>query len=446
MTHIVLVNAWHDDNKGDSAITDGILRLAAVAHPDATVTVVGLTENPDPHTDGMRHVAHNHPDAILRPTPMPSELRGQSRSRPAVDVPIWFGRLVGPAAAAAAGRVPARYARLFADADLVVGVGGSNLYTDASVQPMVSLARLFTLSAPIRAATRMRIPTVLLGHTLGPFPADRPGARRLARHMLADADRVVVRDAASVTVAEELGLGTAELAPDMAYALTPNLSPRVAAIIAGLPGAVSRTAVIALRSHPSLSAKANSRLVAEIVDAAQALCRTGYIDRILVVAHTLGPTPIEDDRPMSDRLYTSLTARAVPATYLDADLSPTELAALYGAAGAMIAVRLHAAVLATLSGTPTFAIAYFSSKSHGVMASSGLDDAVGDFASVTAADITAALTRQLSSTTARRDLADIAAGHHATLTSRAPEWFGTRESCSPGIAFPSADHLSTSND
>ena len=88
----------------------------------------------------------------------------------------------------------------------------------------------------------------------------------------------------------------------------------------------------------------------------------------------------------------------------------------------MIAVRLHAAVLATLSGTPTFAIAYFSAKSEGVMRTAGLADAVGTFAEVTGSEIVEALTRQMTSPDGRSRLASVADAHRETLRRSAYRW------------------------
>ncbi|MFW0786027.1 polysaccharide pyruvyl transferase family protein [Gordonia sp. CPCC 206044] len=420
--HIVLVNAWHDDNKGDSAITAGVIRLAESAFPGSSLTVVGLTEGAAATADGMRHVARAHPRVQTLPMPIPTELRGHDHATPAIDVPIWLGRLVAPTFAALRGRPHRGYARIFADADLVIGVGGSNLYTDTSVHPLVSMARLFTLSVPIQTAGRLAIPTVLLGHTLGPFPSSRPVTARVARRMLHGADVTVVRDGASLQTADVLGLPNAELAPDMAYAIEPVVSERVSTIIDDQPAPMHRTVVVAMRSHPSLGADSDARVCDEVVRAVTELRRGGLIDHVLVVAHTLGPTEIEDDRPISRTLTTMLAEQRVPATYLDADLGPEELAGLYGRAAAMIAVRLHAAVLAMLSGTPTFAIAYFSSKSAGVMTSAGLADCVGEFADVTANEIVGALEPRMTDPGCRKRLARTSREHRDHLISRAAEW------------------------
>ncbi|MFW0795266.1 polysaccharide pyruvyl transferase family protein [Gordonia sp. CPCC 205515] len=420
--HIVLVNAWHDDNKGDSAITSGVLRLVEHVYPDSSVSVVGLTEGSSSTAAATRHVRRAHPNVRVVTIPVATELRGRARSTPAVDVPIWLSRLFLPALTAVRGRPCRGYARLLADADLVIAVGGSNLYTDTSVHPVVSLARLFTLAVPIHTATRMGIPTVLLGHTLGPFPAARPVTTAVARRLVAGADLTVVRDDASLPTARTLGLGYAELAPDLAYALQPQLTQRVSQICAALPAPIERSAVIAMRSHPSLGAAADRRVCTELVATATELIESGHIDHVLVVAHTLGPTDIEDDRPVSGQLTTMLHAGRIPATYVDTDLRPDELAALYGQAAAMIAVRLHAAVLALLSGTPTFAIAYFSTKSAGIMRAAGSPDCVGEFVDVTAPTIVAALTPQLSDPECRKRLARTSRGHREHLISRSTDW------------------------
>ncbi|UVF79305.1 polysaccharide pyruvyl transferase family protein [Gordonia mangrovi] len=422
MTHVVLVNAWHDDNKGDSAITSGVLRLVEQARPDADVTVVGLTEGTEPTIVGTRHVARAHPRSRIRPMPAPTELRGKRSATPLVDVPIWLARLTGPAAAIATGRPHRGFAELFADADLVVGVGGSNLYSDASVNPLVSMARLFTLTIPLRTAALMDIPTVLLGHTLGPFPPTRRTTAAMARRMLSSATATIVRDQASLKVAADLALPGPELAPDMAYAIEPTMSERVSSVVDGLDVPMRRTAVIAMRAHPSLGPADDLRVCRELVVSAQLLRDRGLIDQVLVVAHTLGPTDIEDDRPISRTLTGLLREAGVPVHYLDDDLGPDELAALYGLAGAMIAVRLHAAVLALLSGTPTFAIGYFSAKSTGVMTSAGLADCVADFTDITAGRLVDALAPRVGDPDTRGRLAAISRRHRTRLTSRAADW------------------------
>jgi polysaccharide pyruvyl transferase WcaK-like protein len=60
--------------------------------------------------------------------------------------------------------------------------------------------------------------------------------------------------------------------------------------------------------------------------------------------------------------------------YLDADLSPEELAVLYGSAKFTLATRFHAVVLAICGGGPAIAIPYFGVKTQGSLRDLGLSD------------------------------------------------------------------------
>ncbi|MFT4085814.1 MAG: polysaccharide pyruvyl transferase family protein [Gordonia sp. (in: high G+C Gram-positive bacteria)] len=410
---VVLCNVWHDDNKGDSAIAIGTVRLVRHVWPDAQITVVGLTEEKSPARGSMRHLDRAAPGLTLRGSVLPTELRGRRRAFPVVDVPVWLARLAPHVVRAARGRLDDDLAELFSGCDLAIGVGGSNLYIDRSVSPAVSLARLFTVARPLSAAARAGVPTVLLGHTLGPFPSERKTSWRIARRLLSDVGAVVVRDGTSVGVAEALGVD-AELAPDLAYAARSQ---------APAPTPAGRQVVVALRQHPSEPAAAAGRLIGEIADAVQTLRDAGLVDSVLVVAHTLGPTPIEDDRAISRTAARIFAERGLPTAYNEADRSPEGLIDLYATGAAMIAVRLHAAILAMTSGTPTFTVSYFSTKARGVMTDAGVGECVGEYTDVVARDIVGALTPLLEDGFSRARLAKHSEANAAHLRARATSWF-----------------------
>lgn len=421
---ILLVNSWHDDNKGDSAITNGIIRLLKLAEPHASLTVVGLSEAGRLDESATRHTETSHPDLVTLPNPMPTELRTGRRSHPAIDIPIWIVRLIPSLIRLAFGSPASKMKSLLDDFDLVVAIGGSNLYSDRSVTPLLSMARLYTLAAPIHAAGKRDIPVLLLGHTLGPFPTERRATLRMARLMLRNADLVVLRDEASMPVARQLGVARAEVAPDMAYATVPVPTARVQKIAATLGTHTRRTAIISVRRHPSLGQRVDQRLLSELRLAAIELVRRDAIDSIVVVAHTIGPTEIEDDRGISAELAGILQAShvGVPIHYLDEDLASAELAWLYGQMSCMIAVRLHAAILAMILGTPVFAISYFEHKTSGVMADVGMSRYVGNFEAVTAREISDSIVSQLGSQTMRNELARACRQKREYLESRSRFW------------------------
>ncbi|MGL4304558.1 MAG: polysaccharide pyruvyl transferase family protein [Mycobacteriaceae bacterium] len=422
--NILVVNAWHDDNKGDSAITAGIIRLLTLAAPQSSITIVGLVEDGILASTALRHIKQISPELRVLSNPMPTELRTGSHSHPLVDVPVWLIRLLPSYLRFRLGSSKSRFDRLLRSSDLVVAVGGSNLYSDESVSAIVSSTRFFTLATPVYAALQTELPVLLLGHTLGPFPAKRKKTLRLAQKMLGKVNLAVLRDKASLKTAEILGIESVEVAPDMAYATVPLKTKKVSEVLSGFTVEPHRMAVVAIRKHPSLSNESNLRLVEQVRIALVEMLNCDDIDGVIVIAHTLGPTKIEDDRDISLELFSQLrdiTPRS-EVYYLEEDLSAAELSWLYGQCACMIAVRLHAAILAMLLGTPILAISYFSHKTVGVMQDVGLGDYVYDFDSVTASNIIESIAEQRSSEKSREVLAELCTNKRELLERSASRW------------------------
>ena len=422
---ILLANHWHDDNRGDSAITQGILSLVKAAAPDSTVTVTTLAETGALWDGSTRHLSAFWPGLRSLPSPFPTELRGRvgdrSKARILADAGRWGLRIVPrlPNVLAPLGR--SAWRDLVEEHDVVVLVGGSNVFDDKGVPAALSLPRLIEVLSPAQAGVRAGKPTLLVGHTLGPF--SRPLGRRIAHVMLRNVSRVVVREAKSVGIAQGIGIEHVEEAADMAFALVPERTAKVESMIARLPADPRRTIVLSARQHPTLGSDADDRLVSVFAETARTLIANGTVDGVAVVAHTIGPTPVEDDRPISRRLVAAL--RDVPVTLVDEDVSPAELSAFYGAVGAVLAVRLHAAILALNAGTATYAVSYLTGKTQGVMNQVGLPDAVGDFATVTAADAVREIEAQLGDLELRTSLEKAALVRREQLFASALTWFGS---------------------
>jgi polysaccharide pyruvyl transferase WcaK-like protein len=290
-----------------------------------------------------------------------------------------------------AGNGPRRLRDAVDGADIVVAVGGSNLF-DTGRGAGLSTLRLAQFALPGIAASSRGTSVQLIGHTLGPF--DSRGGRRLARRLLSGADRVVVRDEHSVAVAGSFGVA-ARLASDVAFAVEPQRSERVSSLLDRTGLASRRFLAVVMRQHPYAGAAVDEVVLQEVVDAVRRVVIDGVVDDVLVVAHTIGPTRVEDDRPISSRLVAMLR-RAIPdATigHVEEDLEPAELAALYGDAAVVVAERLHAVILAVRGGTPAYALSYFTSKAGGVMQSCGLGEFWCDAREVSAPALADAIRR-----------------------------------------------------
>jgi polysaccharide pyruvyl transferase WcaK-like protein len=386
---ILLVNHWHDDNKGDSAITGGILRLVGERWPAATVRVATMhEEGTAAYPTQVRHLTESW-GVTGEPSFAPTEI-GTGPPGTLSTTLRWLTRMGRIGAEVATGR-PARRSRArLAGVDLVIVVGGSNVYDDPDVRAPLSLARLAGVLYPAWAAARLGIPVVMAGHTLGPFP--RRAGLVLARRMLSGVRRAALRESTSVDVARELGLHDTAVRPDMAFATAAISTPRVAALLGD-----GASVALVVRTHPHAGEAADRRVAEAVAAVGRHLIADGSADQLLVMAHTLGPTSVEDDRPAARHLASLLADQ--PARLVEDDLSAEELAALYGGCSAVITVRLHAAILALAHGTPAFAIAYMTRKTEGVMVQAGLPDAWCAYDEATAERLLGALPSLLDGST-----------------------------------------------
>jgi polysaccharide pyruvyl transferase WcaK-like protein len=267
----------------------------------------------------------------------------------------------------AAGFPPGALRQAVDDADVVVLVGGSNLF-DTGTALGLSTVRLLQLSLPGFAGARRGRRVWLLGHTLGPFRV-RAG-RALAAALLSRAERVVVRESESARLATQLGSVAPIVATDMAMDVSPRLTARVHDLLRRNVLLDRSFAVVTVRRAPYDEASVDDRLERELVRGVAAILHDELVDAVVIVAHVLGPTAVEDDRVASRRLRDRAAAHIGPhrLRLIEDDLAPDELAALYGAAQFVIGERFHSVLLALGAGTPAYAISYFTKKASGMMA------------------------------------------------------------------------------
>lgn len=375
MKPIVLANHWHDDNRGDSAITHATLALIAEAWPEHPVLLYTLNGAPPELLRSTRHVRRSFPQLSVRPTPVPA---APLAARPWA-VLAWVARVCWLAFRLLLARPPAQLAEI-REARAVCLLGGSNLFVHGRHRAL-GVVRLFQLLLPALVAQQAGVPTYLLGHTIGPLRGRV--AQRLVRAALSRADLVTVREQRSAALLTDLGVPDSRwrVAPDLAFALTPSTAQTDALLRrSGLHG--RRFLVVSVRRHPYERGADTDRMLAEVSKFASEAVEIGLAERVAVVAQALGPTAIEDDREISRQLAEAIGSDAV---FLAEDLSAAELAGIYAGAIAVVAVRLHAAILSMTAGTPAFAIGYFTTKTEGVFELLGIPDMCCGFTDASAA-------------------------------------------------------------
>src|SRR5450432_2301317 len=73
-TQVLIVNCWHDSNKGDAAITIGLLNALAKNDVGEHLAVASYAAYPTPEkwAYAFRHVLLEYPEATLVPTSVPA--------------------------------------------------------------------------------------------------------------------------------------------------------------------------------------------------------------------------------------------------------------------------------------------------------------------------------------------------------------------------------------
>ncbi|MFT4211136.1 MAG: polysaccharide pyruvyl transferase family protein [Microbacterium sp.] len=219
--------------------------------------------------------------------------------------------------------------RTIDDFDLVVAVGGGYLRAGT---PVETVKMLLTHALQLRAAARTRTPTIYLPQSIGPA---RYGLRRPLRHLLGKVDSVMLRDDRSV---QEVGGPTSMRVPDLATAaVADGRHP-------GQPAA----------QIPVLSIRAvHGKVSPAIYDLAEMLgTYDGYVQ---------STTGGNDDRPAA----ATLTPRTT--------LAREKLMNPGGQPRVVIAVRLHAALMALAAGHYVIHLAY-ERKGFGAFGDLGLSD------------------------------------------------------------------------
>lgn len=367
MTAIEVQNVWHDDNAGDSAIADVCIQTARVAWPGAQITARTMLSCRDVKYDGWhRHLARSHPDVDFSPAMFgePATV-GRFRRLRAVfslirDLPLLVSWMPTARRRAAKKRIAA--------VDHLVIVGGSDLFALRSGGLRAEL-RLRRLTEACLIARSLGVPYSLWGHTLGPFETET--SRRRIKRVLDGAADVVVREDVSMRLANELApSASVRRLPDLAFALRSDEE----ALRAG--GAPTRYCVLVPRLPlVESTSERRERVVREFATLARDLLDRDFVDEVIVVAQVIGPSVLEDDRRVSKMIVAAADRANVRMMAASEDgLSPRALRSLFSKAEFCVAVRLHGAILSMSSGTPAFAISYFTAKTEGVLRAMGAED------------------------------------------------------------------------
>lgn len=373
------MNCWDDSNKGDAAISIGVLNALSFNHVadqlQVSSYVVHNSEAEMAHA--FRHVRGAHPDVELVPCHFPALSRSIGKFKALVRFCRSALKLLIP------GLLPdTPLDAAVRKASVVASNGG--LYFGFKPESLAfNVYHLFAFSYPMMLARRLGRPYVLYSQSFGPFPS--PLLRSWMRRLIANSNGAWCRESMSQDVLLKLGADKTKLKviPDAAFGIKPNPADNRAEAL--YPQLRPRQYVaISLRSLvPSgFPEEAEQRYRASFKQAIEWLVTERNIT-VALVAHTTGPLSDEDDRIITREVYETLSPEiAQHVVFCQDDLSPGELCNLYGQAKLVIATRFHAVVLTICGGAPIIAVPYFGVKTQGAFRDLGLSSYVLEVANM----------------------------------------------------------------
>jgi colanic acid/amylovoran biosynthesis protein len=369
MTRVILLNVWHDDNAGDSAIAQTCIEIAMKRWPGAEIEVRTMLSAKDPSFGTWnRHLRRRFPQISFLPAFYPEPLSGGRMKKMSVGIESLRAIFLGLKVTMSRQRAVRSY---MAGAAAVVVVGGSDLFEIR--RPFTSRWRLRRITEAAVDASRVGVPVYLWGHTLGPFETN--SGKRTASRLLKSAAQVLVRDEGSLKVALDLAPSAdPQLVPDLGFAIRPGELPESMSVKEW-----GRYVAIVPRMHFfDGDGGRTDRLLDQFADFARGLLERGEVDSVVLVPQVTGPSEVEDDRIVVNRLASKIGDTRVKV--VDGEfLGPSEFCQLYSQALGVIAVRLHGAIFSMAGGTPALAVSYWTGKTSGVMGGLGLNDSWTDF-------------------------------------------------------------------
>ena len=366
----MIVNCWDDSNKGDAAITTGLLNALKANRAASKYTLVSYVFHPDlPSTrQSLRHVLGAHPDVDIKQPSVPALIRSVGKWNGLFSALRCIGKLMAPS--------------LIKDdtmeADIrqssLVASNGGLYFGFVESDHINTLYHLFAFSYPMLFAHRVKVPFILYAQSFGPFHNGM--TRRWMRWLFNASAGNWSRESISNQLL--LGLGapsaTTHVVPDAAFTVQPDALEKKGNFDFSALAQDPYVALSVRQLGPTGHSRENEQRYYDSIVSTINWIAEDLAMRVVLVSHNLGPLADEDDRVASRQVYSALTPNAQERTLqLDADLSPAELAFVYGRAELVVATRFHAVVLAICGGAPVIAIPYFGTKTQGAFRDLGLE-------------------------------------------------------------------------
>lgn len=240
--------------------------------------------------------------------------------------------------------------REYVSADLILSTGGTYLIENYNLKSAIANYRLVLATGK---------PLGFFTQTLGPFK--KPHNRRAFANIFSNAAVILLRDERSKAHVLELGVSAKNisLATDAAFVLVQhNIESQPVANKDLIAGQAPRVA-ISVRSMRFFHPQHIEQYFEGIVQAVKVAVEE-FGARVTFLSTCQGiPEYWADDADTADEIYAMLPEQIRQYVKIDRHFrQPVEVVNVYQTFDAVIATRMHAAILSLCAGTPTLGVAY----------------------------------------------------------------------------------------
>lgn len=278
--------------------------------------------------------------------------------------------------------IPPNYLKIFnlyRHSDLIASVSSTHFLTTGKYGWPLPIKTLMA-----NLASRMKKPFVVLPQSIGPLRWD--WERRLLAKTFNNANLVLLRDRASMRLADQLGLSNdkVKFAPDPAFAY-PAENRKIGEKILERYSYSNTKKSIGVTLIPW-----QGRSITREAIAAYYKNLATFLDKfhhqigahVYLFNQVLGPTVFDDDRVAADQFLANYSQPPSWLSYVNEELTPGELKACYGLMDLFVATRLHSGIFSLGMNVPVIFVGY-GTKTIGMMEWLGLQDYVVNINDVT---------------------------------------------------------------
>jgi len=387
---IVIVDAYHDSDKGGVGILWGMIYAIKESskklnmEEQVEIEIIYRFSEDDPrYKTANRHTSKKFPELRIYGSPYKTYAPYVKKSLSKHIFNIFHSFLVlcfpnissNPAIEA------------IRNADIVISKGG-HFYRSAP--GFLNIIEMYGTIYSLLLCARLNKKYFIVSHTVGPlyYPSTY-----LLKYVFNKANFVSTREAISQKNLHEIGVKGVKVTPDTAFYLPPGNKKDVEPLLKKYGLKYKKFATIVARywnfPHSGTEterAELYQNYISTLAMTADYLVQN-YVEKVALVVHTMGQhDEFEEDNKPITAIYEKVENKS-SVEIINEDLSPDMLSCLYHSARLMVGTRLHAVIFATVSGTPSIAIAY-GHKTYGIMSMMGLEDQVVDINKIQYNDLT----------------------------------------------------------